>query len=300
MEIGTESGSDEDEDTEPSLYPLDGKYKDQRDKEELLAMTEVDREAKLAERMAQIEREQQDRHLRNLLKSRNAADRAKGAAAAAASTRKSLRTKSAPKKSEEATKRGTLDELRRTKEERRARDERRATGGRRSSFGDEDASKRLLLDGDDEPPEEVYVREERPIELDDINKCRIGRTALAKLLDYPKFDEVVKDVFVRLSMFDKESNKNIYRVAQIKGTPSTIPNAVCGLLTITGFHTGKSYSMLDGARTTNQYLRLVHGKAERDFPMDMMSDTRFTEVPSPATLSHQPHLPPTSPPTNLL
>jgi RNA polymerase-associated protein RTF1 len=207
MDMGTDSGSEED-DHELSLYPLEGKYKDHADKARLLAMTEIDREAVLAERAAQIEREGQDRHLRNLFKARKAADRAD----AAASTRKSLRTKSAPKKTEEATKRGKLDELRRTREERKAT-------GRRNSFGDEDASKKMLSEGEEDYNDDSHrPRDERPITLDDVNRCRIGRTALAKYFDYPGFEDVIPDVFVRVTMWDKETQKNVYRMAQIKGT----------------------------------------------------------------------------------
>ncbi|CCX33966.1 hypothetical protein FPQ18DRAFT_272097 [Pyronema domesticum] len=248
------SSASEDEDDEPSkpLYPLEGKYKDAADKAKLLAMTEIDREAVLEERMAQIEREQQDRHLRNLLKSRTAAD---NKAAAAASTRKSLRTKSAPKVTAEISKRGKLDELRRNREERKAT-------GRRSSFGDEDASRKLMSDGEDDGDyhDSHYIKDERPINLDDVNSCRIGRTALSKLCDYPGFEDAVQDVFVRLSMFDKETNRNVYRMTQIKG-----------------LKTGRTYSMLDGSRRTDKHLILVHGKSERDFPMDLMSDSRFTD-----------------------
>ena len=186
-------------------------------------MSEVDREAVLAERMLQIEREQQDRHLRNLLKSRKTADKAKSDAATAASTRKSLRTKSATKNTEEATKRGKLDELRRTREERRAT-------GRRSSFGDEDSSKRLMSEDDDDDRayhshrEEWSARDDRPIGLDDVNRARIGRSAFGKLCDYPGFDDVVQDMFVRVTLFDKESNRSVYRMAQIKGTLVAAPS----------------------------------------------------------------------------
>lgn len=212
MDIPSES-EEEDVDGDQGIYPLEGKYKDHADKDRLLGMTEVAREAVLAERMLQIEREQQDRHLRNLLKSRKTADKAKSDAANLASTRKSLRTKSSVKNTEEATKRGKLDELRRTREERRAT-------GRRSSFGDEDASKRMMSDDEEEDNyrEETRVKDDRPISLDDVNKCRIGRSAFGKLCDYPGFDEVVADMFVRVSMFDKESNRTVYRMAQIKGT----------------------------------------------------------------------------------
>jgi RNA polymerase-associated protein RTF1 len=210
MDLGSDSDSD-DEDSGQDLYPLDGKYKDHADKENLLSMTEIDREAVLAERMAQIERAQQDRHLRNLLKSRNAADKA---AAASAFTRKSMRTKSAPKKNEEATKRGKLDELRRNREERKA------TVGRRSPFGEEDASRKILSEGEEEErftEEYEIVKDEREISLADVNRCRIGRTGLAKLCDYPGFDEVIQDVFVRATLWDKESAQNVYRMATAKG-----------------------------------------------------------------------------------
>lgn len=237
-------------------------------------MTEIDREAVLEERMAQIEREQQDRHLRNLLKSRTAAD---NKAAAAASTRKSLRTKSAPKVTAEISKRGKLDELRRNREERKAT-------GRRSSFGDEDASRKLMSDGEDDGDyhDSHYIKDERPINLDDVNSCRIGRTALSKLCDYPGFEDAVQDVFVRLSMFDKETNRNVYRMTQIKGSfefRKALPSySFCIWLTLLlGLKTGRTYSMLDGSRRTDKHLILVHGKSERDFPMDLMSDSRFTD-----------------------
>lgn len=176
------SGSDEDDDDDvQDLYPLEGKYKDMADKESLLAMTEVDREAVLADRAATLERAHQDRQLRNLLRSRN-----EGAAATAAGLRKSARTKSEPKKSAEMTKRGKLDELKRTREERKA-------GGGQKALADEDASRRMM-DDDDEIGgfvEDSYVKEEREIEVTDMNRCLIGRTGFGKLCDYPNFQETV-------------------------------------------------------------------------------------------------------------
>ncbi|KAA8903049.1 hypothetical protein FN846DRAFT_71467 [Sphaerosporella brunnea] len=251
MDLGTDSGSDGE--GQAILYPLEGKYKDHEDKQRLLAMTEIDREAVLADRAAQIERDKLDRQLRNWLKSKKE-DRA---GAAASSTRKSLRTKSAPKKTQEASKRGALDQLART------RAERKATGGRRSSFGEEDASKKLLSEGEeDENDEHIPKRQDdRPITLDDVNRCRIGRTALAKYFDYPGFEDAIPDVFVRVTLWDKDSGKSVYRMAQIKGLQQ-----------------GKMYNMLDGVRKTDMHLRVVHGKSERDFPMDMMSDSKFTEA----------------------
>jgi RNA polymerase-associated protein RTF1 len=190
MEMG--SSSEDDEDTAPELYPLEGKYKDHADKERLLAMTEIEREAVLAERAQQIERAQQDRHLRNLLKSRTAGDKVNGMAALNDRVRKSSRTKSAPKKTEEATKRGKLDELKRVREER----SRNAGSGNKGGDDDSGARRHSIISDDEDQgdfADDVYRRrkEERPIELGDVNRCRIGRTGFGKLCDYPGFEETV-------------------------------------------------------------------------------------------------------------
>jgi len=198
-----DSSSDE-EDSVQDLYPLEGKYKDQADMRALLAMNEIDREALLAERALRIDRAQQNRHLRNLLKSRNAADKANGASVSGAN-RRSTRTKSMPKKTEETTKRGKLDELRKTREERSTR----AAGSGKQTGDEEDArARRRSINEDDEDKaynEEIYVKEDdREILIADVNKARIGRTGLAKLCDYPGFEEAVtgnfgdvaEDVFV--------------------------------------------------------------------------------------------------------
>ena len=189
-----DSSSDE-EDSVQELYPLEGKYKDQADMRALLAMNEIDREALLAERAGRIERAQQNRHLRNLLKSRNAADKANGASASGAN-RRSTRTKSMPKKTEETTKRGKLDELRKTREERSTR----AAAGKQTGDEEDARVRRRSINEDDEDKagynEEIYVKEDdREILLADVNKARIGRTGLAKLCDYPGFEEAVTGNF---------------------------------------------------------------------------------------------------------
>ncbi|CAZ86405.1 unnamed protein product [Tuber melanosporum] len=256
-----ESSSDE-EDSVQDLYPLEGKYKDQADMRALLAMNEIDREALLAERAGLIERAQQDRHLRNLLKSRNTADTANGTSVSGAN-RRSTRTKSMPKKTEETTKRGKLDELKKIREERITR---AAGSGKQTGDEDDARARRRSINEDDEDKagynEEIYVKEDdRDIVLADVNKARIGRTGLAKLCDYPGFEEVVTDCFVRVSLFDRETGTTSYRLGWVKG-----------------FVSGKYYNMLDGKRRTDQHLRVSQGLAERSFGMEFMSDSPITEA----------------------
>lgn len=185
-------GSSSDEDGVQDLYPLEGKYKDHADMQYLLAMEEVDREEVLAERAAQIDLAQQNRHLRNLLKSRNAADKANGTSASGAN-RRSTRTKSMPKKTEETTKRGKLDELKKIREERSTR-----AAGSGKQVGDEEdtrARRKSTLDDEEEKTgfaEDIYPKQnDREITSTDINRARIGRTGLGKLCDYPGFEETV-------------------------------------------------------------------------------------------------------------
>ncbi|KAL0639329.1 RNA polymerase-associated protein rtf1 [Maublancomyces gigas] len=259
------SSSDE-EDCVQNLYPLEGKYKDAADMTKLLAMEEIDREAVLAERAAQIERAQQDRHLRNLLKSRNAADWANGnAPAGGSSTRRSARTKSMPKKNEETTKRGKLDELKKIREERSTRAA--GSGSGKPDRGDDDGPKRRNKTDEDEEKtgfaEELYTakKEQREIQVSDVNRARIGRTGLGKLCDYPGFEDAVRDCFVRVSMYNQDTKANVYRIGLIKG-----------------FVTGKPYSMLDGKRRTDQHVRVLHSTSEKSFPMEFMSDSPMTEA----------------------
>ncbi|KAI5805888.1 hypothetical protein EDC01DRAFT_640696 [Geopyxis carbonaria] len=241
----------EDDSAGRSLYPLEGKYKDQADKERLLAMSELDREAVLGERASTLDQYNFDRQLRIRLKTQKNEDREAGE-----SRRTSKRTKSAPKKSEEATKRGKLDELRRTRENRKA------VGGK-AQYGDEDVS-RKMLDDDDEGDfvDDSHIPEEREITLQDINRARIGRTGLAKLADYPGFGDVIPDVFVRVRLAQQQNSKepDVYRLCVVKGVT-----------------TGKVYEMMGGTRKTNEYLNCFHGKADRQWPMDLLSDKPIQE-----------------------
>ncbi|KAF8420825.1 hypothetical protein EV426DRAFT_537104 [Tirmania nivea] len=267
------SSEDSDDDGIFELYPYEGTYKDAADKAKLMAMPEIEREAALADRATEIERAQQDRHLRTLLRSQSRAAAGNGAgntsgaeSAGGGITRRSTRTQTMPQAKKHDSKKGKLDEMKRAREERSTRKD------KPSSTGDDDerARKRsTTADGDDDDGRVEYAndlyevkKEEREIDVQDVNRARIGRTGFAKLCDYPGFEEaVIADCFVRVSLFDRDTGKNAYRVAQIKGVVQ-----------------GKLYSLLDGRRRTDKHLQLVQGKAERTFPMDLMSDGVITEV----------------------
>ena len=195
------SSEESDDDGIFELYPYEGTYKDAADKAKLMAMPEIEREARLADRATEIERAQQDRHLRTLLRSQSRAAAGNGAgntsggeSAGGGITRRSTRTQTMPQAKKLDSKKGKLDEMKRAREERSTRKD------KPSSTGDDDERGRkrsTTSDGDDdgrvEYANDLYEvkKEEREIDVQDVNKARIGRTGFEKLCDYPGFEEAV-------------------------------------------------------------------------------------------------------------
>ena len=186
------------------MYPYEGTYKDAADKAKLMAMPEIEREAELEGRATEIERAQQDRHLRTLLRSqsRAAASNAPGNTSGGESvgggvTRRSTRTQTMPQAKKLDSKKGKLDEMKRAREERSTRKD------KPSSTGDDEEKRRknsIIVDNHDnddddrvEYANDLYEvrKEEREIDLHDVNRSRIGRTGFSKLCDYPGFEEAV-------------------------------------------------------------------------------------------------------------
>lgn len=167
-----------------------------------MAMSEIEREAVLAERATEIERAQQDRHLRTLLRSQSRAaagngtgNTSGGESGGGGVTRRSTRTQTMPQAKKLDSKKGKLDEMKRAREERSTRKD------KPSSTGDDEERqrKRSIADDDDDDDDRVEYandlyeakKEEREIDLQDVNKARIGRTGFTKLCDYPGFEDAV-------------------------------------------------------------------------------------------------------------
>lgn len=176
--------SSSDEETEDDvMFPLEGKYKDEADRSELLAKSQLEREAILAERATQIERAQQNRVLKNMLKERKE-QKAANFDAIAESTRRSTRTAVVPK-SKDAVKVGQLAEIKKSREE-------KGTGKKAADLSESKAGESRKL-------AEVLDMEEREITVDDLNKARIGRSGFHKLIDYPGFEETIIGMFSNLT-----------------------------------------------------------------------------------------------------
>ena len=223
-------------------YPLDGKFKNAADKSEILSMPEIKREEILAERAQEVERDKQNRALRQLLNAREAAEagskkqdkkRKAGAADLEENQRKTSRqrTKLGGGKVGEAS--TGIDSLKRARAEKTDRQRRRdedkeRNKGRRDmrddEYSDADADGDSEVEWDDPKSKgkkrshSPDYRDAAPAVLQDIERVRVGRSRFAKVCFYPGFDEAITGCFVRISVGeDKETHQNIYRIGLIKG-----------------------------------------------------------------------------------
>jgi RNA polymerase-associated protein RTF1 len=219
-------------------YPLEGKFVNSADKAEIMAMPEIKREERLAERAQEVERDRQNRALRQILYAREAEGKKKdkkrkaGTADLDENQRKTSRqrTKLGGGKVGEAS--TGIDSLKRARAEKndrqRRRDEDRERNkdrkARHEEHSDVDADGESEVDWDEgkakakKSPSPDY-RDAEPAGLHDIERVRVGRSRFAMVCFYPGFEEAITGCFVRISVgVDKETNQNIYRMAVIKGT----------------------------------------------------------------------------------
>ncbi|KAL2071640.1 hypothetical protein VTL71DRAFT_12875 [Oculimacula yallundae] len=261
-------------------YPFEGKFIDAKDKAAILNMNEMEREQTLAERAQEVERDRQNRALRQLLKSRETEKnqnkrKAKDDPLDDARKTQRQRTKLGGGKVGEAS--TGIDSLKRARAEKNDRQRRReedkernkGRSNARDDYSDVDADGDSEVEWDDgksknKKSKSPDYRDAEPASLADVQKVRVGRTRFAQVCFYPGFDEAIIGCFVRISIgADKETGQNIYRMGIIKSFVEDRPYAIESA-------TGKHFK-------TTQYVRAAHGKAERNWPFISCSDSGFTE-----------------------
>ncbi|KAL0860087.1 hypothetical protein ABMA27_010402 [Loxostege sticticalis] len=128
--------------------------------------------------------------------------------------------------------------------------------GRRSTSSSSSSS------GEEETREKREKREEVEVKYadtrDQINKLRLSRFKLERLVHLPFFARVVTGCFVRIGIGNNNGNP-VYRVAEI----------------IDVYETAKVYNL--GNTRTNKGLKLRHGTQDRVFRLEFVSNQEFTE-----------------------
>lgn len=263
---GSPAGAASPADNEVS-YPLEGKFRDAADREEIMAMPEIERESILAERAAEATRKKQDLALKQMLEFSKAQTSKHKRKAGAAELDDESRKTSRPKT--EKTGRSALDNYKKAREAKGAertgrldtkRDRRRSSRSR-SSASDRDADGESEVEWAESTPAR---RDEPPAELKDFERCRVGRSQFAKFLFYPNFEDTIKGCYCRVSIgMNRETGQNTYRMTQIKG-----------------FTEGKPYLLEAGPNAKSfmcdQYAIVAHGVSEKPWPFSACSDSKLS------------------------
>ncbi|KAG2219313.1 hypothetical protein INT45_003135, partial [Circinella minor] len=221
-------------------------YKDEEDRRRLQALPEVERERILSERSEERQRNLERLEVRKLLNDGRRED----------NTRRSTRAKGSKTS-------GALSELTRRREEKK-----RSTRHRRSpspterrkkaraSYSDESAAE--YSDDDYEDRDERHIK--RTPTLDEIQPIVLTRHRIEKWLYAPYFEDVAAGSYVRLFIGQDEQKKSVYRLCQV--------------LEVIPHH--KKYS-ISSEIWSNQALLVKHGKAEKAFTMDIISNQPVTQ-----------------------
>ncbi|KAJ7481834.1 hypothetical protein FB451DRAFT_1556023 [Mycena latifolia] len=255
----------EDGEEEEELYPLEGKYLNEEDREMLLSKTEIEREEILAARLDEVERIRDRKHVDKL--------RAQQLAGVAAVENDTLK-RPARATGRDKTKDKTLNAL---KAKRKAKDEKKRTRGnspkqRSSSPMDMEMSDSDSEDGQisktDQEDERLFGKTkspaepavETPLTSEHLQKIMLTRDALAKHSASPWFEKIVTGAWVRYLIGTNPDNTQVYRICQIKGLAPA----------------AKPYK-LSADRTVHQVFELKHGNAEKLWQMDRTSNTAWTD-----------------------
>lgn len=242
-------------------YPLEGKYRDEQDRENLLNMDEMKREEILFERSQEMESYNEKIYLQQRMKQQAAQESPRA-------TRSSKRNKTSAKTTSKLDK---LSELRKQREQK----QRRMDG----DFDDEEEEDEAEDDLDDEiadlggyeddyeDEEEVkwgsgrskfaprsYVR----ASLDDINKIVVGRSMLTKYCYYNGFNETILDCFTKVNVgVDRATRQPLYRMVRVDDVKS-LPQ--------------KPYSV--AGSQIDLYLTVTQNKNQtKEFPLTVFSDS---------------------------
>ncbi|KAK8098232.1 uncharacterized protein PG998_013718 [Apiospora kogelbergensis] len=270
-------------DDEENKYPHEGMFASEQEKEDIMGMREVERESILAERVQTIERHRQNRLLRQLVgdNDKKAAKKRKANDAELEDAQRKTsrqRTKIGGNKVGETS--SGIESLRRARAEkndrqRRLAEDRERNKDKRTSFSrdspddDRDGDSDIEWSRDDRCRSRSHTPEQKeapPAELRDIERVRLSRSRFAQVCFFPGFEDALTGCYVRVSIGPDSRDPrggNVYRMAVIKR-----------------FTTGKPYAMqkkTGQSFVTDQYVVAAHGKAEREWPFIVCSESDFTE-----------------------
>ncbi|CCG24927.1 Rtf1 RNA polymerase II-associated Paf1 complex subunit [Candida orthopsilosis Co 90-125] len=254
-------------------YPLEGKYKDEQDREELEAMDEIKREEILFERSQEMDKFKERQYLQQRMKAQREPKQGR-----TENLRSSTRSKTGGAKSKKESK---LSELKKEREKHTRKKTRKSDDYEEESDEDEedeegeDEDEGLLEDDEDayndESETEVMwggvskTKRKRSTELaklEDINRIKVGRSLLSQYCYHPGFDDTVLDTYTKVNLgVDKVTRTPMYRMVKIIDM-KTRPE--------------KSYRI--GSSKYDLYFLVSQNKNQKKpFAMNLFSDSPITQ-----------------------
>lgn len=236
------------------IFPHDKLYYSSKDKSEIMAMPEIQREQILSERAQQVDRHNQDIALRRLLASRerDEARQAKKNKRKASSAslddvqRKSSRQKTTlgGRKVGEAS--GAIEAYKRQREQKGKRDELRrrdpvkdTSRAKEEGLTEDDADGESEAEWDDRDRSPSPPKDDPPAELRDLQRARVGRSNFAQVCFYPGFDDAISGCYVRVNVGpNRDTGSNEYRVCLIKSMLCELSMLECHWLTLSRIYRG--------------------------------------------------------------
>lgn len=214
-------------------YPHEGMFESAQEKEEIMGMREVERESILAERAQEIERQRQNRLLRQLVSAADNKKRKANDAELEETQRKTSRQRTKVGGSKVGETSAGIESLKRARAEKSDRQRRLAEDRERNKLksitvahdspghdgdGDSDVewgeSRRRMSKS--RTPE---IKEIPLADLRDIERVRLGRSRFAQICFFPGFESAIVGCFTRISIGPDPragDGVNQYRMAVIK------------------------------------------------------------------------------------
>ncbi|KAF9030347.1 hypothetical protein BDZ89DRAFT_985499 [Hymenopellis radicata] len=240
----------ESEEDEHDLYPLEGKYRDELDRQQILEMSELKREEVFAMREDQKQKVRDRNNVRNLLHQRNGGGGSGGGDDSVARAAKRQRSIGGEKSRK-------LDEL---KARRQAKGDKKKLDGspRRDGSPMDTGSSEDEEDGQVDHHPRPNTDSEESASLADLNRCRVTRDMIVKHFLAPWFEDYITNAWVRYCI-GLEGTENVYRICEVSSLSKdkVKPYRLDGIIADKGFE-------------------LQHGKALKSFLMDKVSNANFS------------------------
>lgn len=237
MSESASEGAHPEEESEGPVFPYEKLFHSEKDKDDILALPEIQREEILSDRAQQVDRRNQDFALRRLLamRERNGTPVEKESKKRKTSAteldeiqRKSTRQKTTlgGRKVGEAS--DAIEAYKRQREQKGKREEQRRRDAVRRKDEPSPTPERDTPDRKQRGSSEVEWaeskrrspspgRDEMPAELRDFERAKIGRVGFGQLCFYPGFDEAISGCYVRVNVgHNKETGHDDYRMCLIK------------------------------------------------------------------------------------